>query len=144
MKFTNTITIVRAPADVFAYLAHFENIPRWNYAIAETRKVTAGPVGVGTRYRQVRTVPSRSEESFEVVEFEPDHRLAIRGRIGPLSGDIAYQLADSGPATILTNTCDLSAAGPVSLLAPLATRQVRSAVAANLDVLKQILETPHE
>jgi uncharacterized protein YndB with AHSA1/START domain len=28
MQFTNTITIIRRPAEVFAYLAHFENLPR--------------------------------------------------------------------------------------------------------------------
>jgi carbon monoxide dehydrogenase subunit G len=143
MKFTNTVTIARTPAVVFAFLADFENVPRWNYAIAETHKVTAGAVRVGTRYRQVRTVPSHSDESFEVVTFEPEHQLAIHGQIGPLSGDIAYQLAGVRQATVLTNTCDLHGTGPLSVLAPLATRSVRSAVAANLDVLKQILEGRH-
>lgn len=53
MRFRSTITIKRSPAEVFAYLADFENVPTWNYAIVETRKVTEGPVGVG-RYGFVR------------------------------------------------------------------------------------------
>jgi Polyketide cyclase / dehydrase and lipid transport len=122
LPFTCSTSPRAPPAVVFAYLADFENVPRWNYAIAETHKVTAGAVRVGTRYRQVRTVPSHSEESFEVVTFEPDHRLAILGQIGPLSGDIAYQLADMRQATVLTNACDLHATGGLSVLAPLATR----------------------
>jgi hypothetical protein len=142
MRFVNTITIDRAPSAVFAYLAEFENVPRWNYAIAETRKVTDGPVAVGARYHQLRTIPTRSEETFEVVEFEPDRGLVIRGQIGPFSGDIAYLLEAAANATVLTNTCDLRAHGPLSVVAPLATRRVQSAVAANLDVLKQILERP--
>ncbi|HYU04762.1 MAG TPA: SRPBCC family protein [Jatrophihabitantaceae bacterium] len=142
MRFVNTITIDRAPSAVFAYLAEFENVPRWNYAIAETRKATDGPVRVGARYLQLRTIPTRSEETFEVVEFEPDRRLVIRGQIGPFFGDIAYVLEGAANATVLTNTCDLRAHGPLSVVAPLATRRVQSAVAANLDVLKQILERP--
>jgi uncharacterized protein YndB with AHSA1/START domain len=142
MRFVNTITIDRAPSAVFAYLAEFENVPRWNYAIAETRKVTDGPVGVGARYLQTRTIPTRSEETFEVVEFEPDRSLVIRGQIGPFSGDIAYLLDGAADATFLTNTCELRAHGPLSVVAALATRRVQSAVAANLDVLKQILERP--
>jgi uncharacterized protein YndB with AHSA1/START domain len=63
MKFTNTITINRQPAAVFRFLAHFENVPRWNYAISETRKITGGPVGVGSRYQQTRTLPTPSEET---------------------------------------------------------------------------------
>lgn len=142
MKFVNTVTINRSPGDVFAYLAQFENLPRWNYAIAETRKVSNGPVGVGARYVQLRTVPNRSEEAFEVVEFEPDRRLVIRGGFGPFSGDASYELDTAANSTVLTNTFDLHASGPLNLVTPLLSRQVKSAVAANLDVLKQILERP--
>jgi uncharacterized protein YndB with AHSA1/START domain len=140
LTFANTITISRPPADVFAYLAAFENVPRWNYAIAETRKLGEAPVGVGTRYRQLRTIPSRAEEYFEVIEFQPQRELAIRGDIGPFSGEIAYLLEETPDGTTLTNTCALRARGATGLLAPLLTRQVSSAVAANLDVLRQLLE----
>lgn len=110
------------------------------YAIAETRKVGDGPVGVGSRYRQIRTVPDRAEEYFEVTEFEPQRRLAIHGDIGPFSGDISYLLEDTPTGTALTNTSTLHARGAKGLLAPLLTRQVSSAVAAKLDVLRQLLE----
>jgi uncharacterized membrane protein len=39
-SFENTATIRRLVADVFAFLADFENIPAWNYAVVETRKVS--------------------------------------------------------------------------------------------------------
>ena len=141
MKFTNAITINRPPAEVFAFLAHFENVPLWNYAISETRKITGGPVDVGSRYRQTRTVPTRSEETFEVTEFEPDRRLSIQGTLGPFHGDITYLLEPAGSATALTNTMNLQPSGPLRLVAPLAASRVKSAVAANLDTLRQILET---
>jgi uncharacterized protein YndB with AHSA1/START domain len=69
--FQNTVTIRRAIEDVFAFLADFENVPTWNYAIVETKKTSPGPVGVGTTYRQIRSMPNRSEEGFEVTAFEP-------------------------------------------------------------------------
>ena len=87
--FENTVTIQRPTDEVFAFLADFENIPRWNYAIEETKKASAGPVGVGTRYRQTRSVPSRSVEGFEVTVFEPARRLAMHGQIGPFQATIA-------------------------------------------------------
>ena len=140
MKFDNVVTINRPPAEVFAYLAQFENIPKWNYAIAETQKVTSEPVGVGARFRQLRTLPSRSEEEFEVVEFEPDRRLSIDGDLGPFHGRLTYDLDGAGGTTTLTNTVDLQASGPLSLVANLASRRVQAAVAANLGVLKELLE----
>ena len=141
MKFTNTITINRWPAEVFGFLAQFGNVPLWNYAISETRKIAGGPVGVGSCYRQTRTLPTRSEETFEVTEFEPDRRLSIRGALGPFHGEIAYLLAPAGNGTALTNTMNLQPSGPLRFVAPLAASRVKSAAAANLDTLKQILET---
>lgn len=141
MRFTNTVIIERPRAEVFAFLAEFENIPRWNYAISGTRKVSEGPVGIGSRYRQTRTLPRRGDETFEVVEFEPRRRLAVRGDIGPFTGTVRYLLEESGEGTRVDNEADLRARGPLRLVESLTARQVKSAVAANLDVLKHLLES---
>jgi hypothetical protein len=139
--FQNTLTIRRPTDDVFAFLADFENIPTWNYAIVETKKTAPGPVGVGTTYRQLRSTPGRSEEGFEVTVFEPTSRLEVHGDIGPFTATVGYLLAPVGDGTQLINVVDLeSASGAVRLLAPLATARVRAAVAANLNTLKQTLE----
>jgi Polyketide cyclase / dehydrase and lipid transport len=127
---------------VFAFLADFENIPSWNYAIVETKKTSPGPVGVGTTYRQLRSVPSRSEEGFQVTAFEPSSRLEVHGDIGPFTATVSYLLAPTDHGTRLTNVVDLeSASGVLRLVAPLAASRVKTAVAANLDTLKQLLET---
>ena len=140
MRFVNTITINREPAAVFAYLTQFENVPWWNYAIAKTQKITDGPVRVGSRYRQQRTIPTRSEESFEVIDYEPDRKLTIRGQLGPFSGEISYVLERADDTTVLMNAADLHARGPLRLMEFLVTRRVKSSVAANLSTLKRILE----
>jgi hypothetical protein len=140
MRFTNTITIDRQLAVVFAYLADFENLPRWNYAIGETRKLTTGPVNVGSRYLQTRTIPVHSEESFEVTEFEPEHRITILGSLNSFPAEIGYTFHAVRNSTTITNSFDLKPPRPLNLLAPIATRRIKSAVAANLDVLKRTLE----
>jgi len=140
--FQNTVTIRRPVEEVFAFLADFENVPRWNYAIVETKKISHGPDGVGTTYRQVRSLPSRSEEAFAVTAFEPPSRLEVHGQIGPFTATIGYLLVPMGDGTRLTNTVDLRpASGALRLLAPLAASRVKMAVAANLDTLKQLLES---
>src|ERR687892_218820 len=103
MRFENSITIGRDPAEVFAFLADFENVPKWNYAIVETTKTSPGPVGVGTTYRQTRSVPSRSDERFEVTAFEPPRRVEVQGQIGPFQARISYLLEPSGSGARLRN-----------------------------------------
>jgi len=140
IEFSNIVTIDRTVGDVFAFVADFENAPKWNYAIAETRKTSAGPVASGTRYRQVRTLPSRSEEAIEVVEFEPDSRVAVSGDLGPFTGTMTYVFEEEAGRTRLTNTARLGGRGAMRLAAPLAAGRVRDAVAENLRTLKSLLE----
>ncbi len=140
MEFRNTVAINRRPEDVFAFLSHFENLPRWNYALDRTERVGAGPVGIGTRYVQTRTVPRAAVERFEVIEHRPDQAVAIRGTLGPFEAISSYRLDAVGDSTRLTNTVYLERSGPLHLGVSLAGPRVRSAVAENLHVLKELLE----
>jgi carbon monoxide dehydrogenase subunit G len=140
--FQNTVTIRRPPDDVFAFLADFENVPRWNHAIESTTKTSAGPVGVGSTYRQTRSQPRRSEEWLEVTAFEPSAHLGVEGEIGPFHARLDYRLEPIEGGTRLLNGVELEAASAVSkLLAPLAASRVKAAVAENLDSLRRILES---
>jgi hypothetical protein len=140
--FENTVTIRRPVEEVFAYLADFENIPKWNYAIEDTSKTSTGPVGVGTRYRQTRSIPSRSTEEFEVTVFQPTSRLAIHGQIGPFQATISYELEAAAGATRIVNNVTLDPSqAKLRLLAPLAALGIKAAVAQNLGKLKLVLES---
>lgn len=140
LEFSNEVTVRRTPPEVFAFLADFTQLPRWNYAITSTRQVTPGPVGLGSSFRQVRSVPTRSEESFEVTAWEPDRRLAITGDFGPFSGTLTYELEPVDTGTALVNHVRLSAHGLLGSVAGLAGSRVQAAVADNLEVLRRGLE----
>src|SRR4249919_423184 len=141
MHFANSVTIRRPPSEVFAFLVDPANIPKWNYAIDSARQVNPGPVGVGTRIQQTRSVPRPTTEELVITELAPDRRLVLEGDIGPLSGTLSYQIEEVLEGTRLTNTADLSGRGPLRLLAPLAASRVRDAVAANLGKLRDLLES---
>ena len=138
--FENTVMIRRPIEDVFAFLSDFENVPKWNYAIVETRKVSEGAVGVGTIYHQVRSVPSRSEERFEVTAYNPPRHLEIRGQLGPFPSCLSYALDAIAEGTRVTNSVELELRGPGRLLGRVAVPRVRGAVAANLRKLKELLD----
>jgi uncharacterized protein YndB with AHSA1/START domain len=139
-SFENTVMIRRPIEEVFGFLADFENIPKWNYAIVETHKVSEGPVGVGTIYRQVRSAPSRSQERFEVTAYNPPRQLELQGQLGPFPSRLAYALDALPEGTRVTNSVELELRGPGRLLGRVAVPRVRDAVAANLRKLKELLE----
>lgn len=141
VRFTNEVLIRRPTAAVFAYLADLENLPRWNYAIRETRRVSAGAVGAGTVYRQIRSLPKPMEETLEIVEYEPASRLVVRGGLGVFGGSLTYVLHTLDDATRLVNDVELTASGPRAALAAVSSNAIKGAVAANLQVLRQLLES---
>jgi carbon monoxide dehydrogenase subunit G len=140
MRIENTITIDREPETVWAYLADLEHIPEWNPAIVATRKVTRGPVGVGTVYEQERIEPEPGTESIEVTRYEPGRRLDLHGTFGPFLAELRYAIEDLGDACRLTNVAELEARGALRLFQPIAARRIREAIADNLRALKHRLE----
>lgn len=140
MEFSNEVMIRRSPAEVFAFLSDFTNLPSWNYAIRSTQQVMPGPVGVGTTYRQVRSLPRVAEETFSVTVWEPDRSVAITGDFGPFTGTLAYRLDPVPDGTLLVNQVQLRPRGALGLLGGIAGGRVQAAVAENLDVLRRELE----
>jgi len=142
MRFENTIIIDKPPKEVFAYLANLERIPDWNYAIRSTRQTTEGPVQVGMRYIQERTLPSHMIEELEITGYQQDVLLEVAGGFGPFpSGRSTYRLEPiSERKTILRNEVELEADSLLRLAFPLVNARIRTAVRQNLEVLKKFIE----
>jgi carbon monoxide dehydrogenase subunit G len=84
LRVEETTTIKRPAEQVFAFVADPWNEPRWAPAVAETRQVSPGPVQVGTTFEEtVRFLGRRFEIAFEVTEYEPNRRMAVRMTSGP-------------------------------------------------------------
>jgi hypothetical protein len=139
--FSNPVVIDRPVDEVFAFPSDFENVPKWNYAIAESRRISPGPVAVGATYVQRRQIPKPCEERFTVTALAPGRRLAVQGTRGSFPAKLQYELEPSGVGTVLVNTVELQMTGPLRLLGGIATWRVKAAVAKNLDVLKLLLES---
>lgn len=64
--------------EVFARLTDFEGAPRTISQIQAIEMLTAGPVGVGTRFRETRKLHGHTAtEVMEVAEFEPNRRYVL-------------------------------------------------------------------
>jgi len=140
-EFTDVVIIERPPADVFAFLANLENVPRWNNAITKTWKTSIGPVGVGSTFAQTREVPSHRQEELVVVAYEPNAHLIVDGTLAGLPATIDYSLQDLHGRTELTNQIDLRLRGPLRFAEGIAIGRIRSAVDTNLLALKRLIET---
>jgi hypothetical protein len=66
------------PAEVFALFTDLDRLPDRVTDITKIERLTAGPVGLGTRYKETRIVfKKEATVEFEVMAFEPPARYEI-------------------------------------------------------------------
>ncbi|MBK5968467.1 MULTISPECIES: SRPBCC family protein [Thiorhodovibrio] len=78
VKARANIVIERRPEQVFGFVADnfVENYARWSPEVKQLEPLTPGPIGVGSRMRQVRVDQGRrSENSFAVTALDSPQRL---------------------------------------------------------------------
>jgi uncharacterized protein YndB with AHSA1/START domain len=113
-----SVEIARSPGEVFAYVTDPAKLSTWQDA-EEVSQLTPGPVGAGTRFREVHKVLGiRRVEITEVVVFEPGRRFDIRVVEGPpVDGRWDFESAGAGTRLTLTPTARLP--GPLRVAEPL-------------------------
>lgn len=138
IEFSNAITIQRPPAEVFAFVADFENVPKWNYYVLSVTQTAQGEPGLGTTYHQVRR---QDQQDFAIQEYEPNRRLVVQTLPGSQPEfEMVFEFQAEGQHTRLIDSWRLNTGRP-ALLEKLAAGQVKRAVKENLGKLKELLET---
>lgn len=132
----------RPISDVFQFVAHVENAPKWQPAVIETRRLTDGPVHVGTRFREVAKMMGRRVETVcEITELVPDRKLSWKATsTGPFSYQTSYTFTANGPATRIDIIGTFALRGLWRLLEPLVGGEVRKESAQELTAMKAAIE----
>ncbi len=134
--------VVRRPVEVvFPYASNLENMPQWGTSLA-VEKLTEGPIGVGTRYREQAAFRGRRMElPDEVVAYEPNRTFAVHTASRMLDSTTTTTFEPIGEGTTrLTYRVEARPFGLVRLAAPLIARGIKRQFVADLANLKRILE----
>jgi hypothetical protein len=131
-------TQIHRPAhEVFAFLADFTHMPLWNYYVRSVTQITAGPLGVGTVFDQVRKT---DRQQYAISEFMPDQQVAVRTLPPARPLTLRFRVTPGAHGTQVIETWELETGLPRPVEC-LAQSRVRAAVAKNLAVLTTLLET---
>lgn len=138
-----TVQVDRPVAEVFAYLTDPESLAEWQTNVVSVTKETAGPVGPGTRFREVRRGPfgRRVESIVEVSAYEENRRFDLRIVSGPLPIDGRNRFAPTGRGTRVHFVAEGELRGPVRLARPILARLVLRQFQADYARLKEALES---
>jgi uncharacterized protein YndB with AHSA1/START domain len=119
-----------------------ENHPRWETEVLEIKPLDSGPIRVGSRATMVRKDFGKvTETTYEVTEFDPPHRIAIRHLDGPLDFVLAFTLADTDDGgSVLTVRVDAKPRGRLGFLGPLMERARRRTGDRLADQMVRVIE----
>ena len=113
--------IIRRPVDeVFDFVADERNEPTYNPNMLVSEKVTAGPIGNGTRFRAtIRSVGRPVGMQIEYTAFHPPHLIASTSRMSAadFSGTLTFDPTPAG--TRLGWSWQARPKGAMRLLAPI-------------------------
>jgi carbon monoxide dehydrogenase subunit G len=130
-----------APAAVFAAATDVANWPTIVPAITRTELLTPGPVGLGTRFRETRTVFGRTAtEEMEFVAFEPGRGTTIGADSHGCRYRTRFDVEPSGSGTRLVMTFEAQpltvVAKVMSILMKPMMKKMAEMCARDLDAIK--------
>jgi uncharacterized protein YndB with AHSA1/START domain len=147
IEFATELRIGASPERVFAAMGDMDEWPRWMQGLVRVEKLTAGPFGVGTAWRETRKMFGReASEHFEVTSFEPAGRLALRvdgskGSSGQGEYRFDYRLVPDGAGTRLRMTAVVDMPGWFArVLGRVFAGAFRKACEKDLSAMKAYLE----
>jgi dehydrogenase/reductase SDR family member 12 len=129
-----------SPPEAFSYMAAFENVALWDPGVLEARRLTDGPVHLGTEFLVLtQTGKRRIALTYGVTEFEEGSRLVLSAATSTLrSVDEIRVVASEGGSTV-TYRANLSLLGILRIVNPFLTSTLQKIGDRSRDGLRREL-----
>jgi dehydrogenase/reductase SDR family protein 12 len=149
IRLKQTIKVDRPIREVFQYAGDFENLEQWDPGVSESKKVTPGPVGVGTVYNVVvKSGPWRIPMEYAVTEYAPPVRVVLEGKGKSIRAVDSITFEERPNGTEVAYIADLSFSGRLasaeSMMKGMLDRVGRKAMAGLEAALNEYEKTPEK
>lgn len=141
IKVEHRIVINRPVEEVFAFHENPDNQSKWESGVVEYEQTSEGPIGVGTRIREVRMFMGRRlEAASKITEYELNKKYATRTTSGPIpfEGTVTFESLNGGTEVKFLAEAELS--GFLSLAEPIFKRAMQRHIKGSFVNLKDLLE----
>jgi carbon monoxide dehydrogenase subunit G len=141
-EFKRTARIERPREAVWAFMTDQANAPKWIYGLKESVLVTPGPMGVGSKLRETRTLGKYTETyEIEVREFDAPSRYTGAAKAGKAAFLYTFDLKDAGGATEVSVRATIEGKGlGVKMFSGMAFKMMEKYDGDQLERLKAAVE----
>ena len=137
-------TVIHCPIEkVFAFVANFENLPKWEKDFVEVQEVTYAPQCVGATYNCLLTFPGPATiAEFEIVECIPNQKITYQCEPGrPVRPHGSFLFEPVAGGTKITSRPQPEIPNPFGLLDGLMASSIEKHTVEHLNNLKRLLES---
>jgi len=137
------IEIDRPAAQIFPQLVAGERRMRWMAALKESKQVSDGAPGLGTRFDDVfEDHGQRFEIEAEIVEFEPGKRLALDLVASAFESRVTQTLDEKDGTTLLTTSIETEYKSALArLMSGVVTGHAQKQLEEDMARLKELMES---
>ncbi|NIM94393.1 MAG: hypothetical protein GTO18_11890 [Anaerolineales bacterium] len=137
----HSIVIDRPVEEVFAYVSDWGKQADWQPDILESKVITEGPIGVGSKAQEVRQFLGRKMETIiEVTAYEKDKSFTIKSNEGPVAFEAVQTFERVEGGTKVSIHAEAETGGFFKLAEPLVARSVKKQFEEDFERLKKLLE----
>ena len=142
IRVEDSIVIDRPIHEVFAYVSDLTNAPEWQTGLLEVRRMSTGPLGVGTQFTFVRKFLGRKLEATNAfTQYQPNEVVTFVTTSGPVSVEASYLFQSQAAGTRVTCQMAMKPEGFSRLAEPMIAASVRREMSAEFAYLKDLLES---
>lgn len=145
IQYEHSLKIERPVEEVYAYISDVGNASEWMPWADETA-VIDGPEPSGVAEGQRRSITQtdvgvRSETVLEATDVDPGRRYSFETVRGPVDFRGSYRFEPVNEGTRLTRTYHVEMPGLTRVLEPIMARRMKRRWEADLNRVKEILES---
>jgi dehydrogenase/reductase SDR family protein 12 len=142
-RFLATIDLPLSCDAAFDALADFSTTERWDPSVVRARRLTRGPVAVGSRFEVVvRVLGVESALEYELLVAERPHRIVLRARQGALISLDEITLAPRGEGVRATYDARIELSGIARAFDPLLSAWFQRSGARSVEGMRRAFSAP--
>jgi dehydrogenase/reductase SDR family protein 12 len=144
VKVEQSIMIDKPVEQVWNFLTDFQNTPKWDVGVLETRQTSTGPAGLGTTFQNIGAfLGQQSVREYRVTEYEPDKKVTVE-LVNPTKSiqkaEVRYTFEPAQTGTRLNFMGSIEFGGFFRLLQPILLQRAKRSGQGDLNNLKRLLE----
>jgi carbon monoxide dehydrogenase subunit G len=130
-----------APKKVFELISDLEHSASFIDNIKETKKLTAGPIAVGSRFLETRVMNGKDAQAELLVSaYEPPKHFGVSTEAEGIKVEYHYFFTAEGDGTNVRWVCELEASGLRKMMLPMVAGIMKKEDGHHLQKIKAVLE----